>query len=120
AGHGPPSAPRARAISWPARTPPADASVQGNRRHPTPRRPNAKRQAHHAPPSRPRIFPPAYLQAVLRRLAAWLRICGLASGYFDLMRPSVVQPSDFWPMPMKDWASLSIASEARVDLGYFL
>ncbi len=35
------------------------------------------------------------------------------------MSPSVVQPSVFWPIPMKDCASFSIASGARWDLGYF-
>ena len=59
-------------------------------------------------------------QAGWRKAGDWLRVCGLPSGYFVLMRPSVVQPSDFWPIAMKDWASLSIASGARCDLGYFL
>src|SRR6185503_14739036 len=75
----------------------------------------------HASPRRQQNAARVYLpQAVLRRLAAWLRVCGFACGYLVLMRPSVVQPSVFWPMPMKDWASLSIASEARGALGYFL
>src|SRR5262249_9725889 len=120
-------------IRWEAR-----ACARAHRRKPNASAPRNRRRRKRPRPSpaanphRPAAPSPArrrlrwrrtlyLLQAVLRKLAARVRVSGCVAGNFlMLMRASVVQPSDFWPKDMKDWASLSIASGAGFDLGYFL